>query len=122
MVDASALLGQLGVKHALVGGLAIGAYGYVRATKGVDFLVDDSAWLKTATGFRSAPACRPRFRENVTCLLANSIGVRMITPPAAASLVQHHPEPDSSAMIPVQRPFGARPGGSDAEPAGRVAP
>ncbi len=50
MLDASALLSQLGVKHALVGGLAVGAHGHVRATKDVDFLVDDSAWLKTESG------------------------------------------------------------------------
>jgi hypothetical protein len=50
MVDSSALLQQLGIKHALVGGLAVGAHGHPRATRYVDFLVDDSAWLKTGTG------------------------------------------------------------------------
>lgn len=50
MHDASALLQQLGVKHALVGGLAVGAHGWPRATKDVDFIVDDSAWLKTDAG------------------------------------------------------------------------
>ncbi len=50
MIDASALLSSLGVKHALVGGLAVGAHGWPRTTKDVDFLVDDSAWLKTDAG------------------------------------------------------------------------
>lgn len=50
MIDASSLLSSLGVKHALVGGLAVGAYGWPRATKDVDFLVDDSAWQKTDAG------------------------------------------------------------------------
>lgn len=50
MHDASAALRELGVKHALVGGLAVGAHGWPRATKDVDFIVDDSAWIKTDAG------------------------------------------------------------------------
>jgi len=50
MHDASALLQRLGVKHALVGGLAMAAYGCLRATNRVEFIVDDSAWLKTDAG------------------------------------------------------------------------
>ena len=50
MLDSSALLAKLGVGHALVGGLAVGAHGWPRATKDVDFLVDDSAWEKTDGG------------------------------------------------------------------------
>ena len=41
---AAAQLAFLGVRHALVGGLAVGAHGYVRATKVVDFLVGDEAF------------------------------------------------------------------------------
>jgi len=41
---ASERLGKLGVRHALVGGLAVGAYGYVRNTKDVDFLVGEEAF------------------------------------------------------------------------------
>lgn len=50
MVDASRLLDELGIKHVLVGALAVGAHGWARATKDVDFLVDDSAWIKIETG------------------------------------------------------------------------
>jgi hypothetical protein len=50
MIDASHLLDQLGIRHALVGGLAVGAHGWPRATKDVDFLVDDSAWIQTESG------------------------------------------------------------------------
>jgi hypothetical protein len=32
------------IRHALVGGLAVGAHGWPRATKHVDFLVDESAF------------------------------------------------------------------------------
>jgi hypothetical protein len=41
---ASAQLKRVGVRHLLVGGLAVGAYGHPRATKDVDFLVADDAF------------------------------------------------------------------------------
>ena len=41
---ASARLTELGVRHVLVGGLAVGAYAEPRATKDVDFLVGPEAW------------------------------------------------------------------------------
>jgi hypothetical protein len=44
MRAASAQLSAIGVPHALVGGLAVGAWGYPRATKDVDFLVGDQAY------------------------------------------------------------------------------
>lgn len=50
MQDASAELARLGVRSALVGGLAVGAYGFPRATKDVDFLVDETAWQPSPAG------------------------------------------------------------------------
>jgi hypothetical protein len=41
---ASARLTELGVRHVLVGGLAVGAWGYARATRDVDFLVGEEAF------------------------------------------------------------------------------
>ena len=41
---ASAALTKLGVRHTLVGGLAVGAHGYPRATRDVDFLVGEEAF------------------------------------------------------------------------------
>lgn len=41
---ASRALTRLGVRHTLVGGLAVGAHGYPRATKDVDFLVGEEAF------------------------------------------------------------------------------
>jgi hypothetical protein len=41
---ASKQLEDLGLNHALIGGLAVGAHGAPRATKDVDFLVDDDAF------------------------------------------------------------------------------
>jgi hypothetical protein len=37
-------LSILGIRHALAGGLAVGAHGYVRATTDVDFLVGEEAF------------------------------------------------------------------------------
>lgn len=50
MRRASDELTRLGVRHALVGGLAVGAHGYPRATKDVDFLVGDEAFEHHAGG------------------------------------------------------------------------
>lgn len=43
-------LTKAGVRHALAGGLAVGAYGYTRATKDVDFLVGEEAFIEHAGG------------------------------------------------------------------------
>lgn len=42
--EASANLTRLHIRHAICGGVAVGAYGHVRATKDVDFLVGDEAF------------------------------------------------------------------------------
>ena len=42
--EAAQELTRLGIRHVLCGGLAVGAYGYPRATKDVDFLVGDEAF------------------------------------------------------------------------------
>jgi hypothetical protein len=43
-IKTAAQLEQLGIRHMLVGGLAVGAHGYVRATTDVDFLVGEEAF------------------------------------------------------------------------------
>jgi hypothetical protein len=47
---ASEALTKVGVRHVVVGGLAVGAYGYARATKDVDFLVGEEAFEHHAGG------------------------------------------------------------------------
>lgn len=47
---ASDSLRRHGVRHALCGGLAVGAYGHVRATKDVDFLVGPEAFIGDPEG------------------------------------------------------------------------
>ena len=50
MRTTSRLLTELGVHHVVVGGLAVGANGYPRATKDVDFLVTEKAFLMKEGG------------------------------------------------------------------------
>src|SRR5438477_162072 len=47
---ASEALTRAGIAHAVIGGLAVGANGYPRATKDVDFLVGDDAFVHHAEG------------------------------------------------------------------------
>lgn len=42
----SANLTKLKIRHAICGGVAVGAYGHVRATKDVDYLVGDEAFIR----------------------------------------------------------------------------
>jgi hypothetical protein len=53
MKSASKALTALGVRHVVVGGLAVGANGHPRATKDVDFLVGDEAFEHHPGGFVS---------------------------------------------------------------------
>ena len=48
-IEASRRLTELGVPHALIGGLAVGLYGPPRATKDVDYLVGDAAFDPTSS-------------------------------------------------------------------------
>jgi len=43
-IKTAAQLNHLGIRHALAGGLAVGAHGYIRATADVDFLVGEEAF------------------------------------------------------------------------------
>lgn len=45
--DVSRRLTELGIPHALIGGLAVGVHGHVRATRDVDFLVGEAAFRST---------------------------------------------------------------------------
>jgi hypothetical protein len=50
MRSASAQLTRSGVRHALIGALAVGAWGYPRASKDVDFLAGDEAFERHEGG------------------------------------------------------------------------
>lgn len=59
MYTASKRLAELGVRHALAGGLAVGAHGHPRATKDVDFLVGEEAFERHAGGIVTMKAGLP---------------------------------------------------------------
>ncbi len=62
MRKTSERLTQLGIRHALVGGLAVGAHGYPRATKDVDWLVGNEAFqLHEGGGVSMAPGVPIQF-------------------------------------------------------------
>ncbi len=50
MYESSSQLARCGVPHAVAGALAVGAYGCPRATKDVDFLVGDEAFVVHPSG------------------------------------------------------------------------
>jgi len=70
---ASEHLTKVGIRHALVGGLAVGAHGHPRAIKDVEFLVGEEAVAHRGGGLvtiapgvltvRTPPACRGRTRR-----------------------------------------------------------
>lgn len=59
MEKASAQLHKLGIRHALVGALAVGAHGFPRSTKDVDFLVGAEAFEHHGAGLISPVAGLP---------------------------------------------------------------
>lgn len=56
---ASEALARAGVRHVVIGGLAVGANGYPRATKDVDFLVGDEAFNHHPGGLVTMNAAIP---------------------------------------------------------------
>ncbi len=66
----SRLLTELGIPHALVGGLAVGAHGHPRATKDVDFLVGAAAYERTEPFLVFREELKDVARVGVTDLLA----------------------------------------------------
>jgi hypothetical protein len=52
LIAISKQLTAQGVRHAVIGGIAVGVYGWPRATRDVDLLVGDEAWEILPTGER----------------------------------------------------------------------
>ncbi len=54
-----------GIRHAVVGALAVGVYGWARATKDVDLLLGDEAWARLPSGERRALVPLPESIDGV---------------------------------------------------------
>lgn len=69
-VNTSERLTQLGVPHALIGGLAVGLHGHPRATRDVDFLVGDEAFSRMVPIIQYRPELADVVRLGVIDLMA----------------------------------------------------
>jgi hypothetical protein len=91
MKVASDALKRVGVRHVVVGGLAVGANGFPRATKDVDFLVGDEAFERHAGGLLTL---RPGVPFQVNRVAVDFIGAEASEGFLAASL-----EAEAGSMI-----------------------
>jgi len=88
---ASAALKRVGVRHVVVGGLAVGANGFPRATKDVDFLVGDEAFERHAGGLVTL---RPGVPFQV-----NRVAVDFIAPEEGEGFLARALEAEAGSMI-----------------------
>ena len=93
-LGASEALRRAGVRHALVGGLAVGAWGYPRWSKDVDFLVGDEAFIVHPGGFVT-------FAEGVPISFGGVAVDHLSIAPDEAFLVEHLENPRVVDGIPV---------------------
>lgn len=98
MRAASAQLAAIGVRHALIGGLAVGAYGVPRATRDVDFLVGEEAFVQHGGGLVTlAPGVPYKI---------NGIDVDTLALPAGgesvAAMLNDAPTSDGVPVLPVE--------------------
>lgn len=90
-------LEKAGIPHALVGALAVGAYGYPRASKDVDFLVGNEAFNHHASGIITLKAGVPIEYKGV---IIDPISIA----PGSEHLQDAVDNPEESEGIPVAPP------------------
>jgi len=93
----AAQLEHLGIRHALAGGLAVGAYGYIRATVDVDFLVGEEAFEHHGTIVT--------FKAGVP-IEVNGIRIDYLSPISLGSQLEetlnHPPSSEGLAVVPIE--------------------
>ena len=87
---------KAGVPHALVGGLAVGAYGYPRATKDVDWVVGDEAF--------SFHGKLVTMREGLP-FQYDGIAIDYLSPAAPGEAAAMTASPKELAVVPVENLF-----------------
>jgi hypothetical protein len=92
-IQASKALDKLGVRHALIGGLAVGCYGYPRATKDVDFLIGDEGFEEHGGGIVT-------FKDGMP-IFVNGVVVDVLADETVEDQVE---EPIESEGIPIVDP------------------
>jgi hypothetical protein len=91
MRAASQALTRAGVRHVVVGGLAVGANGYPRATGDVDFLVGEEAFERHEGGLVTLRAGVP--------FQVNGVAVDFLTPTEAEGFLVQELHAESGAFI-----------------------
>lgn len=94
--DASERLRQLAVPHAVIGGLAVGAWGFPRATKDADLLVGNEAFSK----LQPLLVYRPELAGHVRIGFLDLLALPENRPVLAQFVVV--PEPGEVPIIPVE--------------------
>jgi hypothetical protein len=96
-VKTAAQLDHLGIRHALAGGLAVGAHGYVRATTDVDFLVGEEAFE------HHGPLVT--FKAGVP-IEVDGIRIDYLSPvalgPQLEDVLDHPPTSEGLAVVPIE--------------------
>lgn len=93
---ASKQLKEIGARHALIGGLAVGAYGHPRTTGDVDFLVGDELFIKHKGGVVTIDSAFPIAIGDVSI---DPVGI--IEPHLEAPL-NNSPESENIPVVPVE--------------------
>lgn len=91
MNTASEMLKRAGVRHVVVGGLAVGANGFPRATKDVDFLVGDEAFQQHAGGVVTLNPAVP--------FQVNGVAVDLLSAEASEGFLAEALEAEPGSMI-----------------------
>ena len=91
MRTASAALTRAGVRHAVAGGLAVGANGHPRATRDVDFLVGDEAFEHHSGGLVTLRAGVP--------FQVNGVAVDFLTIGADEGFLEAELNPSNAAFL-----------------------
>jgi hypothetical protein len=96
-VKTAAQLQLLGIRHALAGGLAVGAHGYIRATTVVDFLVGEEAFEQQG-GLVTFKAGVPIQVDGIRIDYVSpvSLGAQM------EEVLDHPPRSEGLAIVPVE--------------------
>ena len=94
MRAASAQMSAAGIRHALIGGLAIGAHGYPRATTDVDFLVGAEGFVEHSGGLVTLHPALPVMVQGV---LVDTLSVA----PGDEHLEERLDDSPESAGVPV---------------------
>src|SRR6266571_1757192 len=98
-LDSSRQMTEAGIRHALVGGLAVGAHGWPRATKDVKFLVGGEAWVKRPSGIITPHPDLPLEAHGVAI---DAIPIRAGEPHLQVAIDAPLPTPEGVPVAPVE--------------------